>query len=276
MLNISDQDFHRLVNYVKSNYGIDLSKKRQLISGRLSNTITNMGYSDFTGYVDHIVSGKNAKDNEIMLNKLTTNYTYFYREKTHFDYFRDTILPYIVKTKEKNRVMSIWSAGCSSGEEPYTITMLIREFLGAQANAWDTRILATDISHQVLAKAKNGLYEEESLRELPPEWKRKYFTPVKEAPGTYEVSKALRSNVIFRTFNLMDPIQFKLKFDVIFCRNVMIYFDQDTKEALVKRFYQASNPGAYLLIGHSESLNKDRTPYEYLMPATYRKIAGNT
>ena len=196
MLNISDQDFHRLVNYVKSNYGIDLSKKRQLISGRLSNTITNMGYSDFTGYVDHIVSGKNAKDNEIMLNKLTTNYTYFYREKTHFDYFRDTILPYIVKTKEKNRVMSIWSAGCSSGEEPYTITMLIREFLGAQANAWDTRILATDISHQVLAKAKNGLYEEESLRELPPDWKRKYFIPVKGAPGTYEVSKPLRKSVM--------------------------------------------------------------------------------
>ena len=271
MLNISDQDFHRLVNYVKSNYGIDLSKKRQLISGRMSNTITNMGYSDFTGYVDHIVSGKNAKDNEIMLNKLTTNYTYFYREKTHFDYFRDTILPYIVKTKEKNRVMSIWSAGCSSGEEPYTITMLIREFLGAQANAWDTRILATDISHQVLSKAKNGLYEEESLRELPPDWKRKYFIPVKGSPGTYEVSKPLRSNVIYRTFNLMSPIHFKLKFDVIFCRNVMIYFDQDTKEALVKRFYQASNPGAYLLIGHSENLNKERTPYDYIMPATYRK-----
>ena len=271
MLNISDQDFHRLVNYVKSNYGIDLSKKRQLISGRLSNTITNMGYSDFTGYVDHIVSGKNAKDNEIMLNKLTTNYTYFYREKTHFDYFRDTILPYIVKTKEKNRVMSIWSAGCSSGEEPYTITMLIREFLGAQANAWDTRILATDISHQVLSKAKNGLYEEESLRELPPDWKRKYFIPVKGSPGTYAVSKPLRSNVIYRTFTLMSPIHFKLKFDVIFCRNVMIYFDQDTKEALVKRFYQASNPGAYLLIGHSENLNKERTPYDYIMPATYRK-----
>lgn len=271
MLSISDKDFQRLVHYVKSNYGIDLSKKRQLISGRLSNTITNMGYQDFTGYVDHIVSGKSSKDNEIMLNKLTTNYTYFYREKTHFDYFRDTILPYVVEAKGKNKVMSIWSAGCSSGEEPYTITMLIREFLGSKASAWDTRILATDISHQVLAKAKNGLYEAESLRELPQDWKRKYFIPVKESPGTYEVSKELRNNVIFRTFNLMSPIRFKLKFDVIFCRNVMIYFDQDTKEALVQRFYQASNPGAYLLIGHSENLNKERTPYDYIMPATYRK-----
>lgn len=271
MLNISDQDFTRLVNFVKSNYGIDLSKKRQLISSRLSSTVAGMGYESFTGYVDHIVSKKSGKDNEIMLNKLTTNYTYFYREKTHFDFFRDTILPYVVESKKKNRVMSIWSAGCSSGEEPYTITMLIKEFLGSQASSWDTRILATDISHDVLSKAKAGLYEEESLRELPPEWKRRYFTTVNGAPGTYEVSKALHSNVIYRTFNLMDPIQFKLKFDVIFCRNVMIYFDQDTKEALVNRFYQASNPGAYLLIGHSESLNKERTPYEYIMPATYRK-----
>ena len=276
MLNITDQDFMRLVNFVKSNYGIDLSKKRQLISSRLSSTVAGMGYKNFTGYVDHIVSKKSGKDNEIMLNKLTTNYTYFYREKNHFDFFRDTILPYVVEAKKKNRVMSIWSAGCSSGEEPYTITMLIKEFLGSQASSWDTRILATDISHNVLSKAKAGLYEEESLRELPPEWKRKYFIPVKGAPGTYEVSKPLRTNVIYRTFTLMNPIQFKLKFDVIFCRNVMIYFDQDTKEALVKRFYQASNPGGYLLIGHSESLNKDRTPYEYLMPATYRKIAGNT
>ncbi len=271
MLNISDQDFTRLVNFVKSNYGIDLSKKRQLISSRLSSTVAGMGYKNFTGYVDHIISKKSGKDTEIMLNKLTTNYTYFYREKTHFDFFRDTILPYVVESKKKNRVMSIWSAGCSSGEEPYTITMLIKEFLGSQATSWDTRILATDISHNVLSKAKAGLYEEESLRELPPEWKRKYFIPVKGAPGTYEVSKALRTNVIYRTFNLMNPIQFKLKFDVIFCRNVMIYFDQDTKEALVKRFYQASNPGAYLLIGHSESLNKERTPYDYIQPATYRR-----
>ncbi len=271
MLKISDQDFTRLVNFVKSNYGIDLIKKRQLVSSRLSSTVEGMGYQSFTGYVDHIISNKNAKDNEIMLNKLTTNYTYFYREKTHFDFFRDTILPYVVERNKKNRVMSIWSAGCSSGEEPYTITMLIKEFLGSQAESWDTRILATDISHQVLTKAKTGLYEEESLRELPPEWKRKYFVPVKGSPGTYEVSKALHTNVIYRTFNLMGSIRFKLKFDVIFCRNVMIYFDQETKEALVDRFYQASNPGAYLLIGHSESLNKNRTPYDYVMPATYRK-----
>lgn len=270
MLNISDQDFHRLVNYVKSNYGIDLSQKRQLISGRLSNTITNMGYSDFTGYVDHIVSGKNAKDNEIMLNKLTTNYTYFYREKTHFDYFRDTILPYIVKTKEKNRVMSIWSAGCSSGEEPYTISMYLKEYFGAKASQWDTRILATDISRKILTSAVTANYSSESVSTLPASWQQKYF--VKSGNG-YSVTPALKQNVIFKTFNLMDPITFKKKFDLIFCRNVMIYFDQATKDALVRRFYNATLPGGHLFIGHSEGLTKATCPYEYVQPAIYRKTA---
>lgn len=270
MLNISDQDFHRLVNYVKSNYGIDLSKKRQLISGRLSNTITNMGYSDFTGYVDHIVSGKNAKDNEIMLNKLTTNYTYFYREKTHFDYFRDTILPYIVKTKEKNRVMSIWSAGCSSGEEPYTISMYLKEYFANKGGSWDTRILATDISQNILSSAMNPSYEAEALSKLPATWQRKYFT--KRPDGSFTIAPQIRNNVIFRTFNLMDPIQFRRPFDLIFCRNVMIYFDQPTKEALVRRFYNVTVPNGYLFIGHSEGLNKATCPYKYVLPAIYQKV----
>lgn len=118
--------------------------------------------------------------------------------------------------------------------------------------------------------ASQGIYDEESLKALPSEWKRKYFKKTPEA-GVYQVSEALRGNVIYRTFNLMDPIRFKLKFDVIFCRNVMIYFDQDTKDALVQRFYDATVPGGYLFIGHSESLNKATTPYQYLMPSAYRK-----
>jgi len=134
---------------MKKNYGIDLSKKMQLIMGRLSNTIISMGYTSFTDYVDHILSSKNQADLEIMLNKLTTNYTYFMREEAHFNFFRDTVLPYLISTK-KNKVLSIWSAGCSSGEEPYTISMIIKDTLGAQAALWDTRVLATDISQNAL------------------------------------------------------------------------------------------------------------------------------
>ena len=268
MLTINDRDFQRLVTFVHQNYGIDLSKKRQLILGRLSNTILSMGFSSFEEYIDNLI--KNKKPEDLELNKLTTNYTFFMRESAHFDLFRDTILPYLVETK-KDKVLSIWSAACSSGEEPYTISMILKEFFGAKASAWDTRVLATDISQNALVAAKNAVYEEDSLKELSPTWKSKYFRQTGQ-PGVYTVAPEIKSNVIFRTFNLMDPIKFRLKFDVIFCRNVMIYFDQPTKDALVKRFYDATNPGGYLLIGHSESLNKATTPYKYLKPATYRKM----
>ncbi|MCI8454341.1 MAG: protein-glutamate O-methyltransferase CheR [Lachnospiraceae bacterium] len=269
MLELKDQDFKRLITFIQSRYGINLSQKRQLIMGRLSNVVLSMGYSTFSEYIDNILTQKNPQDIEIMLNKLTTNYTFFMRESEHFDYFRNTVLPYLEK-KKTNKVLSIWSAGCSSGQEPYTLSMILKEYFDSKPGSWDTRVLATDISQNALRSAMEGIYDEESMRDLPPDWKRKYFKATKE-PGLLQVSDALKKNVIFRTFNLMDPIRFRLKFDVIFCRNVMIYFDQETKDALVQRFFDASVPGAYLFIGHSESLNKATTPYTYLMPAAYRK-----
>lgn len=269
MLTLNEQDFKRLVTFVKSRYGINLTQKRQLIIGRLSNVVLSMGYTSFTEYVDHILSQKNPQDIELMLNKLTTNYTFFLRESSHFDYFRQTVLPYLEQTK-RDRVLSIWSAGCSFGQEPYTISMFLKEYFGSKASQWDTRVLATDISQNALKAATEGVYDEESLSDLPPDWKKKYFQRTPE-PGVYKVADSLKNNVIFKTFNLMDPIRFRLKFDVIFCRNVMIYFDQPTKDALVQRFYNATAPGGYLFIGHSESLNKATTPYNYIMPATYRK-----
>lgn len=269
MLALSDHDFNRLVTFVKKNYGIDLRKKRQLIVGRLSNTITAMGLHSFTEYIDRIIMQKNSKDIETLLNHLTTNYTFFMREESHFDFFRNTILPYLEQTK-KDRVLSIWSAGCSSGQEPYTLSMILKEYFGTKAPLWDTRVLATDISQNALQSAQKAVYDTDSLKNLPKTWIRKYFTPTKE-PGVYTVSPVLKNNVIFRTFNLMNPIQFRLKFDVIFCRNVMIYFDQPTKNALVNRFYNATVPGGYLLIGHSESLDRTTIPYQYIQPAIYRK-----
>lgn len=132
----------------------------------------------------------------------------------------------------------------------------------------DTRVLATDISQRALAEARDPSYELPA--DIPPEWRRKYFIRRQDGSGLYTVTPEIRKNVIFRTFNLMDPIRFKLKFDVIFCRNVMIYFDQPTKDALIQRFYDASNPGGYLLIGHSENISKD-SPYRILRPATFQK-----
>lgn len=272
MLTLTDSDFQRLYTYIRKNYGIDLSKKKQLIVSRLTNTLTARGYTGFSQYVDEILSGRDKEMVTSMLNRLTTNYTYFLREEAHFKFLWDMVLPALAKRHERDRVLSIWSAGCSSGEEPYTISMYLKEYFGAQANSWDTRILATDISQQILNTARNPSYQEESLERIPPSWKKKYF--VKEQDGSYSVAQPIKQNVIFKTFNLMDPIRFRRPFDLIFCRNVMIYFNQPTKDALVRRFYDATVPGGYLFIGHSEGLNKADCPYQYIMPAIYQR-SGN-
>ncbi len=266
MLTISENDFVRLTDFIIQNYGINLKQKKVLIEGRLSNYITSLGYPSFTEYVDYIISSKKASDIEMLLNKVTTNHTYFMREEAHFAFFNDTILPYIEKTCTSKSI-GIWSAGCSSGEEPYTLSIIMKEYFKGKPG-WDTRLLATDISQNALGKATTGFYKEDSIKAMPPQWISTYFT--KKDDG-YQVTPDLRKNVIFKTFNLMDPIKWKMKFDVIFCRNVMIYFDKPTKNALVNRYYDALNPGGYLLIGHSETIDKNDSKFEYIMPATYRK-----
>lgn len=265
-MTITDEDFQRLVNFIQSNYGINLAHKRQLITGRLSTALKQRGYRSFADFVNHLLQTKSEKEITLLLDKLTTNYTFFMREREHLEFFCQSIIPDIVRRHEKDKILSIWSAGCSSGEEPYNISMYLMDYLGPQARHWDTRLLATDISSQALSAARRGIYELPDT--IPPEWKRKYF--VQERDGYYAVAPMIKENVIFRTFNLMDPIHFRRKFDVIFCRNVMIYFDQPTKDALVRRFYDATVPGGYLLISYSENLSSS-TPYRRLAPATFQK-----
>lgn len=270
-LTITDADFRHLVDFIHANYGIDLSKKRQLITSRLSHSLKEKGYKDFRSFLDRLFTKKDPEDLELVLNKLTTNYTYFMREKDHFDFLRGTVLPELEKLHQRDRVLAIWSAGCSSGEEPYTLSICLKEFFGPAASQWDTRVLATDISQQAMAKAKAAVYQPPA--DMPVEWLHRYFIPSRDNPGQYTVAPAIRNNVIFRTFNLMSPIRFKLKFDVIFCRNVMIYFDQATQDALVRRFYDAMTPHGYLFISHSESLG--HTPlFQMVAPAVYRKVSG--
>ena len=263
---ISDEDFRKLTNFIKSQYGITLEAKRQLVTSRLSSLLAEQGCNDFSQFVTQLLKERDPQKIEQVLNRLTTNYTFFMRETEHFDFFTRVILPDLVRKHQSRKTMAIWSAGCSSGEEPYNLSMYIKDYLGSQARFWDTRILATDISQRALTNAKKGIYELPDT--LPPAWRKKYFTRVE---GTrYAVSKEIRDNVIFQTFNLMDPIKFRVKFDVIFCRNVMIYFDQPTKDALVRRFYDATVPGGYLMISHSENLSKD-APYRTVAPSTFQK-----
>ena len=263
---ISDSDFNRMVSFVKSNYGIDLHAKRQLVNSRLAATVKTKGFQDFKEYVDYLLTKGTGDDINELLNKLTTNYTYFQRETESFDYYVKNILPAITQKHKRDKILSIWSAACSSGEEPYNVTMYMMDYFGAHWREWDTRMLATDLSVDVLGKAKKGVYQLPD--NLPGHWKREYFKPA--GGNKFAVAHKVRENVIFRQFNLMEPISFKRKFDVIFCRNVMIYFDQPTKTALINRMYDATLPGGYLIISLSESLPPD-TRWKRLTSAIFQK-----
>ena len=158
-MEISGGDFRRLAEFIQRTYGIDLSKKRQLITGRLSSTLRQRGYDSCSQFVDHLLQEKDNEEITLVLNQLTTNYTFFMREKEHLTLFCQKIIPELVQRHQRDRTLAIWSAGCSTGEDPYNLTMFLYDYLGSQAKNWDTRILATDISDQALTAAKRGIYE---------------------------------------------------------------------------------------------------------------------
>ncbi len=271
-LEITEAEFQRLVKYMYDSFGINLSAKKVLVQGRLGNMLNERGFKSYNDYLDTVLSDTTGAEVTTILNKLTTNHTFFMREPEHYTFLKDTILPYMVKTCEKDHVLRIWSAACSSGEECYTTAMLIDQYFGAEKAKWDTRILATDISQNVIGKAKAGIYSEEGMKGLSNDWKTRYFNNL--GNGKYEICQGIKDEVIFKTFNLMDPMPEKYKakpFDLIFCRNVMIYFDQPTKQALVNRFYDVVKPGGYFYIGHAESVSRQETKFDYIQPAIYRR-----
>lgn len=270
MFDITDAEFKQLAQYIHTRYGIHLKEeKKALLTGRLQNILIENKCKTYSDYFNLIQQDKTGQLVTQLVNRITTNHTYFMREVDHFDYFRDTIVPYL-KSSVKDKDLRIWSAGCSSGEEPYTLAMILKDSFHSEELFWDTQILATDISQEVLEKAKKGQYTKEQLADVPLNWKKNYFRELNYENNV--VSDKIKNNVIFRRFNLMDEVfPFKKKFHVIFCRNVMIYFDNKTRTELVNKFYEATQPGGYLLIGHSESLKRETTPYKYILPAVYRK-----
>lgn len=270
MVTITEKEFRKLADYIRQHYGIYLKKEKlSLITGRLQNVLLQNKFKNFTDYFDYVVSDQTGEAGRILVDKITTNHTFFMREADHFEFFRNHVLPYLADTV-KDKDLRIWSAGCSTGEEPSTLAMIIDEFFGLKKQMWDTKILATDISQKVLDIATKGVYQTESLASLPANWRLNYFKKV-DGNNSILVNK-IKNEIIYRKFNLMDQIfPFKKKFHVIFCRNVMIYFDNKTRIDLVNKFYEFTEPGGYLFIGHSESLNRGETKYKYVSPATYRK-----
>ncbi|HEX2927855.1 MAG TPA: protein-glutamate O-methyltransferase CheR [Ruminiclostridium sp.] len=269
MISITEKEFKQLSEYIEYNYGIHLKpEKRTLLMGRLQNVLLSLDIDNFTDYYNHVISDHTESSESILIERITTNHTFFMREAEHFDYYKSKALPYLVENV-KNKDLRIWSAGCSSGEEPYTLAMINRDFFGNEKLFWDTKILATDISQKVMDIAQKGIYSEQELASLPVHWRTNYF---KKYDTLYFMLKdQIKEDVLFRKFNLMENFPFKKKFHVIFCRNVMIYFDSNTKNELIKKFYNSLEYGGYLFIGHSESISRDKTGFRYVMPALYRK-----
>lgn len=270
MTNITFKEFKLLAEYIENHYGIHLKNEKQsLVAGRLHNVLAQMGFNTFMEYYDYLVADKSGQAVITLVDKITTNHTYFMRETDHFYFFRDKVLPFLTQTV-KDKDLRIWCAACSTGEEAYTLEMIMDEFFQKDKMFWDTKVLATDISNNVLDTAQKGIYSNEKIAPLPIQWKNKYFSKYNDE--NWIVSDKIKSELIFRKFNLMEnSFPFKKKFHVIFCRNVMIYFDHKTKETLVNKLYDMLHYGGYLFIGHSESINRDSSRFKYICPAVYRK-----
>jgi len=268
MVKLTDKEFNTLVDFVYKKYGINLSKKRVLIEGRMATTLRERKIESFDEYLKILFSDTTGKEITLFLNKITTNHTFFMREMEHFRFLTEKAMPYFESVK-RYKELRIWSAGCSSGQEPYTIAMALDDYFGLRKSQWTISILASDISMDALGKAERAIYPAEAIKDVPAKWRFLYFEDLKD--GNFKISGRIRKDVTFKPINLNDDFFFPRPFDVIFCRNVMIYFDDVTREKLIEKFYGATANGGYLFVGHSEVVNRRTAKYRYIMPAIYQK-----
>jgi chemotaxis protein methyltransferase CheR len=269
---LTDHEFESISTLVKDLCGINLHQgKKELVKARLSKRLRCLGLTSFQDYIEHL--RKDRGDEMIaMLDLLSTNLTSFFREPGHFDFLAELLAAKAASTAQgRARQLRIWSAGCSSGEEPYTIAVIVNENLPDLA-AWDAKILATDLSTRVLARAKAGTYRGDQVSKVPGMCLSQYFTCVQSRPERiYKVNESLSRLIRFARLNLMGAWAMRGPFDVIFCRNVMIYFDKPTQSRLIGRFAELLAPGGILFVGHSESLAGVQHNLEYVQPTVYRK-----
>ena len=271
---LKDIDFGKIRSLVYEQCGINLHEgKKELVKARLNKRLKQGNFNSFADYYHFVTTDEGVSELVTMIDSLSTNLTSFFRENSHFQKLRE-IVPNMTGTTNNGRRVSklrVWSAGCSTGEEPYSIAIVLSEIINGNNNV-DMKILATDISTKVLQTAVNSIYPKERTKNIPAHLLKKYFqVGQKDWRGHYRVKKDLRNIVKFKRFNLMEPQPLNEIFDVIFCRNVMIYFDKATQNKLVNRFYNCLKQGAYLFVGHSESLTGLTHRFRYIEPSIYRK-----
>lgn len=270
---LTDAEFHRIYLFLKNRYGIDMSRKKEIMNGRLDNFLRSSEWSTYTEFMNAVDVDTTGTLEKQLVNLLTTNHTFFMRESEHFDYLKQVVFPWIRQKEAVSRDVRIWCGASSTGEEPYAIAMLLAEFFGLEFDQWDTTVLATDVSTDVLGHAIAGIYSKEQVEALPATWRRRFFRDLPDGENC-AVTDELKKEVLFRKFNLMEPFPFRRKMHVVFLRNVMIYFDDNTKAELIRKVYDVMEPGGYLFIGRTETLNRGSTPFTMIKPSIFRKQEG--
>jgi len=268
-MNLSLPLYRQLAGLITERYGIKLPEaKITMLQGRLMSRVRKLRLNSLDDYARMIVCGDNPEEMQHLINAVSTNKTDFFREPQHFDFLRERVLP----CHDLSRRFNIWSAACSSGEEAYTLSMLLSEH-AEQNYGFDYQVLATDISTKVLERGVVGIYSLEQIEPVPMSLRRKYLLLGKgERREMVRIKPGIRRRVSFQQLNFMDDSYgLKTSFDVIFCRNVLIYFDRERQQAVINRLCRHLRPGGYLMIGHSESLNGMRTPVVPVATSVYRK-----
>ncbi len=271
-LAMSDKEFELFRTLIYDRVGIHLpSEKRQLVVARLQELVLRDGYSSFVDYYDAVLVKPSVKDLTELVDRISTNHTYFNRESSHFEYLDEVVFPEIesrAKTTGKKE-LRMWCAAASTGQEPYTLAMLQMRYFGREFSSWDAGLLATDISQRALAVAKKGHYSKDEISALPNDLQKKFLIPT---DGGFEIAAEVKREVLYRRLNLMTPrFPFKRPFDVIFCRNVMIYFDEGTKREVVRKMVEFLRPGGYLFVGKAESVGQFNDKLGYAAPGAYRR-----
>lgn len=270
---LRDSDFRKIVGLVMERTGIVINdKKRAFVRGRLGRRLRVLGLSDFGEYCRLLDSPDGDSEHAMLVNAITTNHTSFFREPHHFEYLAKTVLPEIFnRYREKKGRLRLWSAGCSTGEEPYTLAMTLSGY--EKMEGWDRKILATDLDTNVVARAEAGLYERERLETIPEALRRRFVTLESgEQGGRAQMSASLRSLITFAPLNLLEPWPMKGPFDAVFCRNVVIYFDKPTQAQLFDRYAEILKPDGWLFVGHSESLLNLTDRFKLVSRTVYRRV----
>lgn len=273
MQHLTDSEFAELVSFMQVNYGLALDGQRGFAEVRIQRLMNEYDFKVFSDFFTFVLNDFSGSSISNLVSALTVNYSLFYREAVHFDFLKSTVLPELENANTDTHDLRIWSAGCATGEEPYTIAMILFDYFGWKKPQWDTTILATDISTPVLAKAIKACYNQLSTQNLDESWLRHYFVPCQNSEQGVRVCDAIRKEVLFREHNLANyPYPFKRNFHFIFCRNVMIYFNAEGRKRLFQHFYNTLEDGGYLFVGLSETMERDpAAPFEYIMPSVYRK-----